>query len=76
MSETTIKTSDFKYEVKVYESGPTVLGNTYEAIAWLDSKNLEHWIDFELDMYGGMVGYTTFSFWSKELATEFALSVL
>lgn len=70
------RTSNFKYEVRVIESGPTVLGDTYTALAWLEKKGLDSWIHFEVDMHGGKLGYTTFYFWSKEVATEFALSVL
>jgi len=64
--------TQFKYRVKILDGTPT-LKPTYNALLWLESKDLEAWIDYDIDLHAGRLGYTSFWFHNKELALEFAL---
>lgn len=66
------KKTRFHIEVRI----PGDLEPTYDAIEWLRSNGYEDWIDFDIDMHGGKTGYSSFYFWNKETAFEFALVCL
>lgn len=65
----------FQIEVRI----PDVTKNlplTHAALGWLRSKCYEDRLDFDIDLHGGKTGYSSFHFWDKETAFEFALACL
>lgn len=58
----------FIYPVKIMD-GTDNLVHTYSAMAWLSREhNLRAERDYAIDMHGGRLGYTTFSFKDKDKA--------
>ncbi len=58
-------------EVRVSDDGQ--LTNTYAALEWLLTRGLRDEEDWDIDMRGGLYGYSSFYFRDQQLATEFTL---
>lgn len=66
---------DFIYEIRIAEGQIATqdLDNTYQALQWIYDNNYKNGYDFLIDIHRGRLGYASFYFHNKELATEFAL---
>lgn len=58
-------------EVRVKDDGTLI--NTYAALEWLLTRGYKDEVDWDVDMRGGVVGYSSFYFKDPNLTTEFKL---
>lgn len=66
--------SIFEHEVKVFEKHNSTLENTYSALDWLRGEHYRDSVDYDIDMHGGLIEYTSFYFDNIQVAIEFALA--
>lgn len=65
---------DLRYEVRITDDRKGA--NTYAALVWLADRGYRSAVDWDIDMHGGTIGYTSFFFGDEPLAVEFKLVFL
>lgn len=59
-------------EVQVPDTSST-LGPTYKALGWLKEQKLRADKDWDINMHGGTLGYTSFFFADHRVAIQFKI---